>query len=378
MKHETDFSKVITGLKIALVHDWLTGMRGGEMCLEILCDMFPTADIFTLIHNPGSVSKSIESHRIYPSFLNKFPLKKNGYRNYLPLFPTAIEQLNLKNYDVVISTSHAVAKGVIPHAQALHISYLHTPMRYVWDLYEEYFGADKIGLLKKIIVPPIANYLRTWDVASSNRVDYFLANSHNVKKRIWRHYRRESEVIYPPVKTNKFTLSTTSDDYFLVISAFVPYKRIDLAIEAANRLQKRLIIVGNGPEEKKLHLLAGSTVEFKKAVSHDELTHYYQNCIALLFPGEEDFGIVPLEAQSCGKPVIAFGKGGALETVKHGITGLHFNHQSVENLCEAMQEFSTLSFDPETIREHAIEFDENVYRKKMTNFIHRKIEAHFQ
>lgn len=377
MKHHPTLQSAISGKKVAVVHDWLTGMRGGEMCLEIICKMFPDATIFTLIHNEGSVSKGIESHPIVTSFIQKLPFKKKRYRNYLPLFPIAIEQLNLKDFDIIISTSHAVAKGVIPHAKALHISYIHTPMRYVWDLYEQYFGKEKLNFVTRLIVPPVASYLRNWDVVSSNRVDFFIANSRNVKQRIYRHYRREAEVIYPPVNTSKFLLGQKSDNYYLIVSAFVPYKRVDLAIEVANKRKDRLVIIGNGPDEKYLHSIAGPTIEFKKALSHDELIGFYQNCRALLFPGEEDFGIVPLEAQSAGKPVIAYGKGGALETVIDGKTGLYFSEQTTESLNDALTRFEQTNFNASLIREHALTFDEKVFETKLTEFIHRKVESHF-
>jgi len=371
-------NKKLNGLKVAIVHDWLTGMRGGEMCLEILCDMFPDAPVFTLVHNKGSVSQKIESHPIHTSFLQNFPFVKTAYRNYLPLFPVAIEQMNLKSFDVIISTSHAVAKGIIPHSKALHISYIHTPMRYVWDLYDEYFGDDKIGFLKRLIVPPIASYLRNWDVSSTNRVDEFIANSYNVKQRIWRHYRREAEVIYPPVDTSKFGLGEKSDNFFLIVSAFVPYKRVDLAIEVANKRKENLVIIGNGPDEKKLKSIAGPTVQFKKALAHEELRYYYQNCKALLFPGEEDFGIVPLEAQSAGKPVIAFGKGGILETVINGKTGIYFHEQTIDSMSLVIDEFNKTQFDSKEIRNHALEFDASIYEKKMKQFILQKMELHFK
>lgn len=373
-----ELQDVVADKKIAIVHDWLTGMRGGEMCLEIICNLFPNATIFTLLHNEGSVSKTIESHPIVTSFIQKLPFKKNGYRNYLPLFPIAIEQLNLKDYDLIISTSHAVAKGVIPNAKSLHISYIHTPMRYVWDLYEQYFGKDKLNFLTRLIIPPIATYLRNWDVVSSNRVDYFIANSENVRRRIVRHYRRDADVIYPPVSTSKFLLGQKTENYYLIVSAFVPYKRVDLAIRVLNHRKERLVIIGNGPEEKYLRSIAGPTIEFKKALSHDELIGYYQNCQALLFPGEEDFGIVPLEAQSAGKPVIAFAKGGALETVVDGVTGLFFKEQSVESFDEALTRFKNLTFDSQVIRKHAMEFDVLVYEEKLSKYILEKVKKHFQ
>ncbi|MEJ2634266.1 MAG: glycosyltransferase [Calditrichia bacterium] len=371
-------------LKIALVHDWLTGMRGGEKVLEILCNLFPDSDVFTLLHNKGSVSPPIGIHEIFTSFIDKMPLKRNHYRNYLPLFPTAIERFNFKDYDLIISTSHAVAKGIITPPDALHISYLHTPMRYVWDMYDEYFGADKTGWLSRKIIPFFANYLRMWDVSSSNRADWFLANSAHVAKRIKKYYRREATVIHPPVDTGLYKVSRVNGDYYLIVSALVPYKKVDLAVRAFNRMNKRLLVIGNGPERKKLQKLAGPAIEFRDWQPAEELLKYYGNCRALIFPGEEDFGIVPVEAMACGKPVIAYGKGGALETVI-GVeeggggqpTGVFFNRQTEESLMEAMEDFEKREWNPDSISEHAKKFDKKNFEKNILKFIQEKVNLHF-
>ncbi len=365
---------------VALVHDWLTGMRGGEKVLEILCELFPQSDIFTLIHNPGSVSDIIESHTIYTSFVDKLPFKKNKYRHYLPLFPTAIERFNFKNYDLIISTSHCVAKGIITPPDTLHISYLHTPMRYVWDMYDEYFGKEQMGWLARKVIPFFANYLRMWDVTSSNRVDWFLANSKHVAKRIKKYYGREATVIHPPVNTSLFSPVEAAGDYYLVVSALVPYKKIDLAIRAFNKLKERLIVLGSGPEKTNLQKLAGPTIEFVNWQPPEKLRTYYQNCKALIFPGEEDFGIVPVEAMACGKPVIAFGKGGALETVigyseeiSEQVTGIFFNQQTEDDLIEAVRQFERIKWDPIYIAHHAQKFSQERFRKKITKFIQEKL-----
>ncbi|MBL7074509.1 glycosyltransferase [candidate division KSB1 bacterium] len=367
-------------------------MRGGEKVLEVLCELFPQATLFTLLHRRGAVSPGIEKMRIKESFIRYLPFARGKYRYYLPLFPRAIEGFDLRGFHLIISTSHCVAKGVIPAPHALHISYVHTPMRYVWDMYYHYFGVNKLSPLAGQLVPRMVNYLRQWDVASSDRVHYFLANSQNVRMRIRRHYHREAEVIYPPVNTRAFPLSKRSEDYFLIVSALVPYKRIDLAVEAFNDLGLRLVIVGQGPEKKRLIRRARKNIEFFPWQAEGQLAQFYAGCQALIFPGEEDFGIVPLEAQAVGKPVIAYGRGGVLETViPHPIslklgwrgdfpmvnperaTGIFFPEQSAESLMKAVRGFDPYAFVPERIREHAMGFDLSVFKEKIKKFITEKI-----
>ena len=357
--------------KTALVHDWLTGMRGGEKVLEVFCEMFPDAPLYTLLHIPGSVSPLIERRRIETTFVQQMPRVATKYRNYLPLFPTAIESFNFAGYDLILSSSHCVAKGVIPHPGTTHISYVHTPMRYVYEMYDQYFGPQQMGRLKRCVIPFFANYLRMWDVATTDRVDHYVANSENVRRRIQRHYRRDASVIWAPVDTQRLTLSEKSDDYYLVVSALAPYKRVDLAITAAAKLGRRLVVVGTGPERAALEKLAGPNVKFLGWQSDDQVRDWYAGCRALLFPGEEDFGIVPLEAQACGKPVIAFGRGGALETVVDGQTGVFFAEQTADALAAAMThlEQEPHHFVPGTIREHALKFDRAVFKQRMEAFI---------
>lgn len=367
-------------MRVALVHDWLTGMRGGEKCLEVFCDLLPTADLFTLLHIPGSVSPSIERLRINTSFVQRLPFSKAQYRKYLPLFPLAIERFDFGQYDLIISTSHCVAKGAIPRRAALHICYCHTPMRYVWEMYDAYFGKGRAGLFTRLLMPPVAGHLRAWDMNSSDRVHYFIANSQNVRERIRRHYNRDAEVIYPPVNVSDFKVSACDDGYFLIVSAFAPYKRIDLAIEAFNKTGERLIIVGDGQESQKLRALARSNISFPGSASGDQLAEYYERCTALIFPGEEDFGIVPVEAMASGKPVIAYGKGGVLETViedGENRTGIFFRDQTVESLLEAIERFRRTLFDPQKVRGHALKFDQSIFKSRIKAFLEKRIAEHF-
>jgi glycosyltransferase involved in cell wall biosynthesis len=364
-------------MKIAFAHDWLNGMRGGERCLDALCEVYPRADIFTLLYEKGNLSSSIENRSIHTSFIQKLPWVFTKYRHYLPLFPTAIEQFDLRSYDLVVSLSHCVAKGILTSPGTCHICYLLTPMRYAWDLYHDYFSEEKIGTLQKWTIPFFINYLRTWDVASSNRVDYFVAISEYVARRVQKYYRRECDVIYPPIDTDFYTPGSQDGDYFLIVSAFAPYKRIDLAIEAFNRLKLPLKIIGKGQEEKTLRRLAGSTIEFLGSLSDEEVRDYYRDCRALIFPGEEDLGLTPLEAQSTGRPVIAYARGGALETVEDGATGLFFQESTVENLCQAVKEFDQKHFDKTKIREQALRFSKERFKQEMKTHIESKMKEYF-
>ena len=372
-------------MKVALVHDWLIGMRGGEKCLEVLCELFPEATLHTLLYKKGSVSEIISRMKIETSFIQKLPFSSNHYQKYLPLFPTAIEQFDLTGYDLVISSSHCVAKGVITRPETCHICYCHTPMRYAWEMYYTYFNKNTVSPLVRWSVPFFMNYLRTWDERSSDRVDFFVANSQNVRDRIKKHYRREAELIYPPVDTDYFSLSQNTGDYFLVSSALVPYKRIDLAVLAFNWLNLPLLIIGEGAEKGRLQKLAKGNVRFLDWQNPAELKKYYTGCRALIFPGEEDFGIVPVEAQACGKPVIAFGKGGVTESVKGFYpdqeltadhTGIFFCPQTTEALTDAVRRFESTRFDPERIRANAIRFDRKIFKEKIEEFIDRKLQEH--
>lgn len=377
-------------MKVALIHDWLTGMRGGEKCLEIFCELYPEADIFTLLHLKGSISPVIERHAIHTSFVQNLPFVARRYRHYLPFFPTAIEQFDLREYDLILSSSHCVAKGGLAHPGSVHVCYCHTPMRYVWSMYHEYFGPDRVKGLQRKIIEFSANYLRQWDVASSNRVDYFIANSNHVRKRIEKYYRREADVIYPPVDVADVSPASSSEDFYLIVSALVPYKKVELAVQVFTQLNKKLVIIGKGGEEARLRKIAGPTIEFLGWKDGTALADYYANCRALIFPGEEDFGIVPVEAQAYGKPVIAFAKGGALETVK-GIspdesgkydsllnktdefTGIFFNEQTVKSLAAAVDFVEKINFDPNKIHEQALQFDREVFQEKIKQRVEKAL-----
>lgn len=362
-------------------------MRGGEKCLEILCELYPEADLFTLLYNKDQLSKTIKGMKIKTSFIQNLPLASKYYRYYLPLFPTAIEQFNLKGYDLVLSTSHCVAKGILPMPDSLHISYCFTPMRYIWDMQFDYFKTSGYGFgggCRGLFISLLTNYLRLWDVASSPRVDCFIAISKYVQKRIKKFYGRESEVIYPPVNCDFFcppAPTTKEDDFYLMVTAMAPYKRVDLAIEAFNRLGKPLLIVGDGPELKRLKEKAKKNIEFLGWKNDGEVRDYYRGCKAFIFPGKEDFGITPLEAQACGKPVIAYGEGGVLETVspfpQEVATGIFFHSQTAESLIEAIQLFERNRdrFDPQQMRRNALSFDQAIFREKLFSFVEEKYRS---
>ncbi len=344
-------------------------MRGGEKVLEVLCELYPDAPVFTLLAIPGKLSPALASRDIHTSFLQKIPGIEKRYRHFLPLYPYAIERFDLRGYDLIISSSHAVAKGVRPAANALHISYVHTPMRYVWDMFDQYFNATTAGSAKLAVIRLIAARLRRWDVRTCSRVQHFIANSAYVAERIQRHYGRDAAVIHPPVDTGRFHINRDHNGEYLIVSALVPYKRVDIAIDAANQLAAPLRIIGDGPELPKLRAMAGPTVRFDGWVSDDEIARAYEACRALLFPGEEDFGIVPVEAMAAGKPVIAFGRGGATETVLDGVTGLHFPEQTDGSLIRAIRTFESMSFDAEIIRRHAEKFDRKIFAEEMKRYI---------
>lgn len=368
-------------MKVALVHDWLTGMRGGEKCLEVLSEIYPEADLYTLFIFEDKVSESIKRLNIKTSFLQRIPDLKRFYRYFLPLFPVAIESFDLKDYELVISISHCVAKGIIPMPDTLHLSYCLTPMRYIWDMERDYFG-EKKGL-KRLLLSPFLNYLRLWDVSSSQRVDKFFAISKHIQQRIKKYYRRDSTLIYPPVDCDFFTPPPDSfqDDFFLMVTALTPYKRVDLAIEAFNRLGRRLIIIGDGQLYTSLKKRAKKNIELLGWLKAEDVREYYRRCRALIFPGEEDFGIVPLEAQACGRPVIAYGRGGVLESVipypQKGATGIFFTSLTLESIIEAVSFFEGVAnhFNQEEIRKNALRFDKKRFRDKISTSIWKRYES---
>ena len=373
--------KAISDLRVALVHDWLTGMRGGEKVLEVLCELYPDATLFTLLHNKGAMSPTIENMRVQTSFVQTLPFKEDHYRHYLPLFPRAIESFDFSGYDLIVSTSHCVAKGAKPVGNALHICYCFTPMRYVWEQYAEYFGKGRAGIATRTAMALVAPGLRNWDVRASSRVHFFVADSENVARRIERYYARAADVIHGPVNTSLFKPSGNPGDYYLMVTALVPYKRVDLAVDTFNQLGVRLVIIGSGPDEEKLKAKAASNIEFLGWEGDEILAKFYANCRALIFPGIEDFGIVPLEAMASGRPVIAFAQGGALETVVgngENPTGVFFYEQSVDALKKAIKEFESRQFDSTAIRKHAEKFDRKRFKQRLHEYITDKIAFHFK
>ena len=371
-------------MRVALVHDWLLGMRGGERVFEAFCELFPAADVFTLVHMKGACSPTIERMRIHTSFIDRLPRAHEHHRHYLPLFPHAIEGFDFTGYDLVLSSSHCVAKGVITPTASMHVSYVHTPMRYIWDLYQEYFGEGRAGALTRLGARAFSPFLRTWDEASANRVDVYLANSHNVAARVAKRYRREAEVIHPPVDLERFAPRPTEElgDYYLMVTAFAPYKKIDVAIEAFRRLNKPLRIVGWGQDWKRLKALAAPPVELLGPLPDPEVAGLYAGCRALVFPGEEDAGITPLEAQASGRPVIALARGGALETViglgepaGRAPTGVFFDEPSVPALMAAVERFES-SFDqfkPEDARQNAEQFGRAQFKARIAASLDRAL-----
>ena len=344
---------------MALVHDWLTGMRGGEKVLDAICELYPDAPLFSLVHARGSVSRRIEGRRLRTSFVQRLPGATRFYRQMLPLFPSAVELFDLDDYELVISTSHCAVKSVVRPGSAVHVSYCHSPMRYAWDQFEAYFGPAQVGVARHRLLEPVMAALARWDRDTAGRVDSYVANSHYVAGRIRRYYNRRATVVYPPVDTEFYR---PADDYrqprsgFLVVSALVPYKRLEVAIDACSRLRAHLSIVGTGPGLAKLRASAPPEVEFLGWRSDDEIRELYRRSVATLLPGIEDFGMVPVEAQACGCPVVALGLGGAAETVIPGETGVLVDELTPEAFAEGLEQARTATFDPDRLRRHAQTF----------------------
>lgn len=354
-------------MKVALVHYWLVGMRGGEKVLEVLCDLYPDADIFTLVCDPDAISEKLRRHRITTSFLQKIGGVKH-YKKMLPLMPYALESFDMTGYDLIISVESGPAKGIIPGPNATHICYCASPMRYIWDLYPQY--RSTAGPVARAMMSLTAPSLRQWDVSTSHRVDHFIAVSSYVAQRIERYYRRSSHVVFPPVNLPRFTPAAEVGDYYLCAGQITPYKKIEIAVEACSRMNRRLVVIGKGATPA-LRRMAGPTVEFLGPVDDATMAHHFAHCKALLFPGVEDFGIVPLEVMASGRPVIAFAMGGAVETVVDQSTGVLFNDQTADGVIDAIQRFEAMetSFRPEVMQAHARTFDTNVFRTRLAEHI---------
>ncbi len=361
-------------MRVALVHDYLNQMGGAERVLMAFHEIFPEAPIYTSIYDPQRVDPAFQHMDIRTSFMQKLPFVKKHHQPFLPLYPFALETLDLRDYDLVLSSSSAFAKGIITKPQTLHICYCHTPMRWCWN-YEEYVEREQLGKMARSVLPFLITGLRVWDQTTAMRVDHFIANSPVVAERIHKYYRREAVIIPPPVEVRRFPFDPNIEleDYFLIVSRLIPYKRIDLAIEACNQLQQPLVIIGGGRDEERLRKLAGPTIRFLGRLSDQEVVHYYTHCRALLFPGEEDFGITPLEAQASGRPVIAYGAGGALASIVDGVTGVFFREQTIASLVEALAVFHEQHFNPHVIRNHALEFDMPRFHRRILQFVTAKL-----
>ncbi|MBU3901194.1 glycosyltransferase [Patescibacteria group bacterium] len=362
-------------MRVALVHDYLNQYGGAERVLEAFCELWPDAPIFTLIYDKRRTGGAFEGQKIRTSFLQKTPLVKSHHRPFLMLMPLAIEQFDLSKYDLIISDSASFAKGVITRPGALHICYCHTPTRYVWDDSQKYIDEFSYPAIVKKFIPFFLNYLRLWDESAAERPDIYLANSRFVAARIKKYYNRESQVICPPVKTTSFYLSGQTDDYFLMVARFLPYKKVDLAIAVFNQLGWPLKIIGDGPDRKRLKRLAGANIEFTGLVPEKKLPQYFAHCRAFIFPQEEDFGISAVEAMAAGRPVIAYRGGGALEIVEEGKTGLFFNEQTSDSLLAALKEFNQADFSPRYIRQQAEQFDKEVFKDKIKKFVDEALAA---
>ncbi len=356
-------------MRVAIVHYWLLGMRGGERVVEALCRMFPDADIFTLFYDPERVSAAIRSHKVRSSFLQP---ARRLYRSLLPLMPFALENLDLRGYDLVISSESGPAKGVILPSTTRHVCYCHTPMRYLWELYPAYRNEWTRSGVKRCLMTPLATFLRLWDYSTATRVDEFIANSHNVKQRIWTTYRRESSVIYPPVSVNTF-YNKPAQDYYLAVSELVPYKRLDDAVRYCSRTGRRLRIVGEGPEYRNLKRQANEFVEFCGRVPDAELRELFGRCLGFLMPGEEDFGIAAVEALASGKPVVALGRGGALETIPPNgpFAGVLYDEPGEAGLAEAVQvlERSAGQIVPTALQSYVQRFSEAEFERRMRQML---------
>jgi glycosyltransferase involved in cell wall biosynthesis len=375
--------KPLSEARVAIVHEWLVRYAGSEQVVNGMLRVFPQADLFALVHDPESMRGTpLEKVPVRTSFLQGLPRSAPNYQLYLPLMPLAVEQLDLRPYDLILSSSHAVAKGVLTHADQLHISYVYTPLRYAWDLYQDYLETSGMDRgLKTLLVRPALHYLRLWDAVAANRVDAYLTLSHYVAKRIWRTYRRPARVIYPPVNVNRYRPDLPREDFFVAVSRFAPYKRVDLIAEAFTRMGRPLVIIGDGPEFEKVRRIAGPNVKLLGHQSDEVVADYLQRARAFVFAAEEDFGIAPVEAQAAGCPVIAYGRGGAQETVipgpAPGATGIFFEEQTLASLERAVETFELHEeeFRPEDCRKNAGRFDREQFRNDFESTIRELWES---
>lgn len=355
-------------MKIAIVHEWLTIYGGSERVVEALHELYPDAPIYCMVYDAQRMPKRFQQYDIRPTFLQKVPLAKKHYQMFLPLMPYAYEQLDLTEYDVVLVSSSACAKGIITRSNAVQICYCHTPTRYAWEFYYDYI--KNFGTIKKLLVGWFMHHIRIWDRLAADRVDYFVANSHYIQQRIRKYYRRESVVLFPPVNTHLYQLGP-KEDFYLIVSRLVPYKRVDLAVQAFNRLGLPLVVIGDGSEAEQLQKQAHKNIQFLGRLSDEEIAGWYSRAKAFVFCGEEDFGITPVEAQAAGTPVIAYGHGGVLDTVIDGKTGVYFYEPTVDSLLQAIQQFETtgVAYDARQIKEHAEQFSLSRFQQEFSQYV---------
>lgn len=359
-------------MQIALVHDFLTRLGGAERVLAVLAEMFPRAPIFTLLYDESKVGSIFPRLNIFPSRLQHLPtIVRKHHRYLLPLMPRVVEEWDFSKFDLVISSNSAFVHGIITPTKTHHLSYFHSPMRFAWDWTHEYIKEQGVGRLKKIGIAHLLKRIRMWDQAVADRADTVIANSKNVQRRIKKYYRRGSEVLYPPVDLSRFKISRSSENYFLIISTLTPYKKIDLAVQLFNKIQRPLVIIGDGPQRKYLKSIAGNTVDFLGCKDDAAVTEYLKNCRALIFPGEEDFGITPIEAMACGKPVLAFGEGGVRESVIAGETGEFFTEPTVASMEEGLARIMKSIYSPTACRRQAQKFSKEIFVEGMKDAVKR-------
>ena len=367
-------------MKVAIIQEWLVTMGGSEKVVQAIAELYPDADIFTLVAFAPLVKElGFENKKITTSIIQKLPFGKKKYKSYLPLFPFAIEQFDLREYDLIISSNHAVSKGVLTTNEQLHITYCHSPIRYAWDLHHQYLAEEGLGFnIKGILARYFLHRLRMWDFLSSSRPDFFLSNSNFIAKRIYKVYGKSATTIYPPIEIDDFTLKVNKSDYYITCSRMVPYKKMDLIIEAFSKMpDKKLVVIGDGPDFEKIKLLASANIEFKGYVPFRDLIGYLQKARAFVFAAIEDFGMLPVEAQACGTPVIAYGKGGSLETVVDGKTGIFFYEQTVDSLIDGVHRFEAIekSIDPLVLRAHAESFGKEHFKAQFKAFVEQKMRS---
>lgn len=359
-------------MKVALVHDFLVKLGGAERVLKVFADMYPKAPIHTLFYDEDKVGSVFPKERVITSGLQKYPkFIRKRYRLLLPKFPRYIEDLDLEGYDLVLSSSTAMAHGVLTSTDTKHVCYCHSPIRYAWDWTNEYREENNIKGLKMLFYAPIIKYIREWDQISADRPDAYIANSNNVKKRLKKYYKADSDVIYPPVEVDRFRASDSHSDYFLIVSTLAPYKKIDLAVQLFNKIGRKLVIIGDGQQRQYLEDIAGDNIEFLGFKNDETVKAYMENCRALIFPGEEDFGMTPVEAMACGKPVLAYGRGGCTESVISGKTGEFFFEPTVESMEDGLARllYNERFYKPHTIRRHSMNYSREIFEKKIKNKI---------